>query len=63
MVCLARDLPEAKYLRDLAVQCHRLAQRSCEPDMSAELTEIADALIAKADKMDREVRPQPQCAD
>ena len=38
-------MTDAKYFRDLAAQCRRLAQLSREPEMSAELNEIADALI------------------
>jgi hypothetical protein len=46
-------MTDVKYFRDLAAECRRLAQRSREPEMSSELNEIADALIARADEMDR----------
>ena len=45
-------MPNAEYFRDLAEQCRHLAQRSREPEMSAELNEIADALIVRADEME-----------
>jgi len=40
---------DAAYFRDLAAQCRRLAKLSRDPEMIAELNEIADALIARAD--------------
>jgi len=47
---------DVKYLRDLAAQCSHLAKLSSDPEVSSELKEIADALIARADELDREAQ-------
>jgi hypothetical protein len=46
---------DVQYLRHLAEECRQAAQRSREPEMTAELNEIADALIARADEMDKTI--------
>jgi hypothetical protein len=46
------SMTDAKYFRGLAAQCRRAATGSREPEMVTELTEIADALIARADELD-----------
>jgi hypothetical protein len=47
---------DVKYLRDLAAQCRHLATLSSDPEVASELKEIADALIARADELDREAQ-------
>jgi hypothetical protein len=48
-------MTDVKYFRDLAAECRRLAKLSYEPEMSAELNEIADALTASADELDQTI--------
>ena len=52
----SRPVTDVKYLRDLAAQCRELAKLSSDPEVSSELKEIGDALIARADELDREVQ-------
>jgi hypothetical protein len=47
---------DVKYLRDLAAQCRHLAALSTDSEVSSELKEIADALIARANELDREAQ-------
>ena len=51
-----RPATDVKYLRDLAAQCRQLAKLSSDPEVSSDLKEIGDALIARADELDREAQ-------
>ena len=45
---------DVKYFRDLAAQCRELTKLALDPEVAAELAEIADELTARADEMARE---------
>jgi hypothetical protein len=51
---------DAKYLRDLAEECRRLMKLSHDFEMIAELNEIAEQLIAKADAMQAAFGDRPK---